>query len=1194
VPSVGYATIQIIPSVRGISDELRRQLTGPAGDAGSEAGQAAGSSLLDKLKVGAAAAGAAAGAILVKGIGDAIGQANVTSKLQAQLGTTNKVAAQQGKVAGKLYSSGVSDSFESAADAIKSVMQAGLAPPGTTTKQLQSLATKASDVASVFDQDLGGVTNAISQMLRTGLAKSADDAFDIITRGFQSGANKADDLLDTFNEYGTSFRTLGLSGRDAMGLLQQGLAGGARDADQVADALKEFSLVASQGGQATEDVFKSIGLSGKQMVQDVAAGGGSAREALGKVLARLAALPASATKASAVKSLFGGPGEDLGAALFSLNVGKAADSLGKVGGAADKVGQTIRSGPSHEIEVFTRTLQQGFVDFIGGKVLPIVSMLAHGFNTTLLPPIRLIGSMLAATLIPALAGLWQVGVGVVGWLRDMGTWLIPIGIAVAGFTAAIFAQQIVTAAVTTVFAVYRGAILAWTAVQRGATIAQMAFNAVMNANPIVLVITAIVALGAALYIAYQRSETFRNAVQAAWQGIQTAAAFAWNSILKPAFEGIKTALAAVGQAFVWLWASVIKPVFGFIDTAARILLTIITIVVFGPIYLAVKLLGAIFSWLWTAVISPVVSAIVGGFKLLWAGVSLVFGYFVTGLKVAAGWVRWLYDAVVAPVVRLVVAGFRTLWLGVQVAFGLFMNGLRVIGGWIRWLYSAVVAPVVGLILTGFRLMWTGVKITFGYFVQGLKTLGGWAKWLWTNAVQPAMNGIKGVISTVYNSGIKPVFDALKSAVGQVGKAFDAARAAIKVAWDKIKDIAKAPVSFIVNTVYNKGIVAVWNKVAGAFGAPKLDTFKFATGGILPGYTPGRDVHLAALSGGEAVMRPEWTRAVGPGYVNAMNAAARGGGVRGVQRALGLPGFAGGGIFGWIGKGASRVAGWGSAAWDKVKKAASWLKDTLAASARAGVNAVVNPLLSKIPGMNTGIGRMIARIPNRMIDALFGYSDRADEKGASSSFGGGKVPSGQHLSIINAALRAAGVPPPGTLPQWQSGLNTLISRESGWNASAINRWDSNARAGHPSQGLAQTIPSTWAAYVPSSLRSRGILDPVSNVAAAVRYIVARYRNITNVQQANASKPPAGYDSGGWLGPDEVGVNHLRKPEAVLTPSQWATAAAAIAQSAAVARAMEAAPEAPGSRGLTVPVYYSAPTRRIRRRQRWRSDDAYRGR
>lgn len=63
-----------------------------------------------------------------------------------------------------------------------------------------------------------------------------------------------------------------------------------------------------------------------------------------------------------------------------------------------------------------------------------------------------------------------------------------------------------------------------------------------------------------------------------------------------------------------------------------------------------------------------------------------------------------------------------------------------------------------------------------------------------------------------------------------------------------------------------------NKAFGDVGvkltAPK--SLKFATGGVLPGYTPGRDVHdfysptggHLGLSGGEAIMRPEFTKAVG--------------------------------------------------------------------------------------------------------------------------------------------------------------------------------------------------------------------------------------------------------------------------------------------------------------------------------------------
>lgn len=68
---------------------------------------------------------------------------------------------------------------------------------------------------------------------------------------------------------------------------------------------------------------------------------------------------------------------------------------------------------------------------------------------------------------------------------------------------------------------------------------------------------------------------------------------------------------------------------------------------------------------------------------------------------------------------------------------------------------------------------------------------------------------------------------------------------------------------------------------------------FAAGGVLPGYTPGRDPHLfssptggqLALSGGEAIMRPEWTRAVGPDFIHGANRAARQGGIEGVRSYL---------------------------------------------------------------------------------------------------------------------------------------------------------------------------------------------------------------------------------------------------------------------------------------------------------------------
>ncbi|MGV9693325.1 transglycosylase SLT domain-containing protein [Streptomyces sp. NPDC003444] len=66
----------------------------------------------------------------------------------------------------------------------------------------------------------------------------------------------------------------------------------------------------------------------------------------------------------------------------------------------------------------------------------------------------------------------------------------------------------------------------------------------------------------------------------------------------------------------------------------------------------------------------------------------------------------------------------------------------------------------------------------------------------------------------------------------------------------------------------------------------------------------------------------------------------------------------------------------------------------------------------------------------------------------------------------------------------------IRVESGGNPNAINLWDSNAKAGYPSQGLMQTIPQTFAAYA-GPYRLRGITDPMASIYAGLNYAIHRY-------------------------------------------------------------------------------------------------------
>lgn len=385
----------------GLGDAVKgeaRGMVAPAKAAGEDAGEAAGEGILSRIrdKAGSikdaisdtlsgsggpiAAIGLGVGATLMKGIAGAMEQKSINATLAAQLGLTKQQSEQAGKAAGSLFGQGYGSGMEDISEAIQTVIQNIDGMKNASADSLQSVAGDALTLSQVFGQDLEGSTAAVSQMLRTGLAKNAQEAFDVLTVGFQNGTNKADDLLDTFGEYSTQFRKLGLDAKDATGLMSQGLKGGARDADIVADALKELSIRAVDGSETTAAGFKAIGLNVSDMTAKFAAGGSTARSALGEVLKGLSKIPDPAMRSQAAVALFGTQAEDLGNALYSLDLDTAAKDLGSVAGATDRANKAFNDTPQAKMETFFRSVQQGATNVIGGLLVPMLNTASDTFS----------------------------------------------------------------------------------------------------------------------------------------------------------------------------------------------------------------------------------------------------------------------------------------------------------------------------------------------------------------------------------------------------------------------------------------------------------------------------------------------------------------------------------------------------------------------------------------------------------------------------------------------------------------------------------------------------------------------------------------------------------------------------------------------------------------------------------------------
>ncbi|SFO14423.1 Phage-related protein [Actinomadura madurae] len=294
------------------------------------------------------------------------------------------------------------------------------------------------------------------------------------------------------------------------------------------------------------------------------------------------------------------------------------------------------------------------------------------------------------------------------------------------------------------------------------------------------------------------------------------------------------------------WSTTIGLVIPVVNKLAQVLTWVAGVI--GP---AIQRVGAVMTWLWQNAIKPA-----------WNGIQ-------TAIGVAWSLIRPVFDTI-ARVVRTVLGiAFTVLkntvkiaWIAIQIAIGL------------AW---KVIKPIFDRIQTVIR----------NYLAPAFS-------WFWNKVVSPLWNKIKGHISSVYNTGIKPVFDKLKTAVGKIGDAFSAAVSAIKRHWDKLKGVAKTPVNFVIG-LYNDGIVNLVNKLASFAGVKdRLNKIpKFARGGVLPGYSPGVDSLIAAVSPGEAIMRPEFTRAVGADFVHSANNVARRTGPSGLRKWLSGPGAMGG-------------------------------------------------------------------------------------------------------------------------------------------------------------------------------------------------------------------------------------------------------------------------------------------------------------
>lgn len=615
--------------------------------AGFDSANENGSKLGKTISAGmAVAATAIAGVgVAVAALGDQLFKAMdieaANDKLAAQLGLTAEQSESYGRAAGQLYSEAYGESLEQVNEALRFVTQNIGDQMGNSEEALQDASAAALDLASAFDVDLSESTRAVGVLLKNGLARDAQEAFDILTVGFQNGANAGDDLTDTITEYSPLFNRLGLSGQQALGLISQSMKAGARDSDFAADAIKEFSIRAIDGSKSTAEGFQAIGLNADKMRATFAKGGPEAAAALDVVFDRLRNMKDPAAQAAAATQLFGTKAEDLRHTLLAMDPSAAVESLGQVEGAANRMGSSLADNAATKLESFKRTIETNVSNFIGETVLPKVVELAE-------------------KAAPALTTFKDKAVEAFNWVAGKPEAIGAIvGIVGVGLVAAFGSL----------------AVAAWGA----------AAGVIAATWPILAIGAAIGGLVALLVYAYNNWDTFRNVVDTVVQFIQSNAA--------PAFEMIK-------QAIVTFYEVALRPMIDFImanseafANIGKVLLVVAGIIV--GVLIAAIIAGIAQLVLLAAVGAIIITALVAVIAVIYNVIQVLWDWFGTARDVAGGVIDNIENIIqifwdLAQNIGSAVADvIRFIWNVIQVGWDLAQNIGSAIADAMRWVGNLV-------------------------------------------------------------------------------------------------------------------------------------------------------------------------------------------------------------------------------------------------------------------------------------------------------------------------------------------------------------------------------------------------------------------------------------------------------------------------------------------------------------------------
>ena len=794
---IAQAYVQLIPSARGITGKIQAILNPEASAAGQSAGQSLGSSLVS----------VATKAIAAAGIGKAFSAAiHEGAALQQSLG-------------------GVETLFKGSADTVKryaaeAYKTTGLSAnaymenvTGFSASLLQSLGgdtAKAADVANMAMVDMSDNANKMGtdmgriQDAYQGFAKQNYTMLDNLKLGYGGTKSEMERLLaDAEKLTGVKYDINNLSDvYNAIHAIQENLDITGTTAKEAAST---FSGSFSAMKAAAQNVLGQLAL-GQNILPALHALFNTTQTFLfdnfipmiGNVFSGLGLLLTEGISKIA-SELFG---DAFGSAVYdqlsrvtgifqtffdmifgSLNKQDNIDILKVLGFSDDAAKQIVNIADNIRVtfENIGATIGNiaGIVGSFIGDLLGIAGS-EQGVN--------LLGSAFEA-VTGFIRGAAEKLKDFTGWLKDSPVALDALKSAVVGITTAWAGYKTVMAVIKGIEAI-RNATLAVTnglmlaqfvrtgaltaaeaanaAATMGASGAFGIFNAVLSANPIGIIVTAIAALTAALVWFFTQTETGRQIwaafvdwIKVAWQGIAEFFSGLWSGIA----EGANNLWSSVSEA----WSSAVENIKNLWNGI---------VVFFDALWLTIQTAASIAWTQFTTTIMSIVQPFIDGFLNLWNGVSNGISQIFEGIKMVfqGAWefIKSIFLGAILVILDLVTGNFTQLGADLGLIWEGIKNGVSLVWEGIKAIFMGLVDAIVGFGKAAFENFSAALSVIWEFIKSTASAAWEWVKSTVTNLItglvqgaQNIWNGFMNFLSSLWES-IKSTavngWNALKSGV----------------------------------------------------------------------------------------------------------------------------------------------------------------------------------------------------------------------------------------------------------------------------------------------------------------------------------------------------------------------------------------------------------------------------------------------